>query len=60
MRFTSSASPTFLRAPSPGRSDGAASPAEIGDFCSAAASAGVKAGAERRAAERSATRSAWP
>jgi hypothetical protein len=33
------------RAPSPGRSDGATSPAEIGDFASAAASAGVKAAA---------------
>jgi len=49
-----------LRAPSPGRSDGAASSAEIGDFVSAAASAGVKAGAERRVPEWSATRSAWP
>ena len=43
---------TFLRAPSPGRSDGAVIPAEIGDFSSAAASEGVKAGAESSGAER--------
>ena len=34
-----------LRAPSPGRSDGAVIPAEIGDSVSAAASEGVKAAA---------------
>ena len=49
---------TFLRAPSPSRSDGAASSAEIGDFVSAAAREGVKAGAERRGPEWSATRRA--
>src|SRR5689334_18293595 len=36
---------TWWQAPSPGRWEGAVTPAEMGDICSAAASAGVRAAA---------------
>jgi hypothetical protein len=49
-----------VRAPSPGRRVGAASPARLVSPVTAQAGGHVKAGAERRATERSATRRARP